>query len=126
MPEHGLSSFTHPPLPGSDWDANADLTVSVERIPPPTLDETALILNIPNNDTNTLVAHDTLASELGQLPALITGTQNLDLNANNALVDEEAGTIQVVVGPNQMGTAQRCLSPEDTAVDREATDQRAG
>lgn len=98
---YGLPSLTDAPLQG--WDANAVLTVSVGEIPPPTLDETTRILTIPINDTVTHVAHDTLGHELGQLSLLASGTQKLDLNADHAIVDEDAGTIQVTVGPNVMG-----------------------
>lgn len=98
---YGLPSLIDAPVPG--WDAKAVLTVSVGEIPPPTLDETTLILTIPINDTVTHVALDTLGNELGQLSLLASGTQKLDLNADHAIVDEDAGTIQVTVGPNVLG-----------------------
>ena len=100
-PKYGLPSPTDAALPG--WDANAVFTNTVGPIPPPSLDETTLILTIPINDTSTHVAHDTLGNELGQLTLLATGTQKLDLNADNAVVDADAGTIQVAVGPHVTG-----------------------
>ena len=100
-PEYGLPSLTDSPLPG--WDANAVLTVAVGPIPPPALDSSTLILTIPINDTSTHIARDNQGNELGQLALLATGSQKLDLNADNAVVDEGAGTIQVNVGTNVMG-----------------------
>lgn len=100
-PAYGLPSLTDPPLPG--WDANAVAMDSVGPIPPPTLDDSTLVLTIPINDTITYNARDTEGNDLGQLSILATGTQKLDLNAGSAMVDEDAGTIQVTVGPHVMG-----------------------
>lgn len=93
--EFDLPSPTDPPLPG--WNANAVSSISSAG-GPPTIDEATLIATIPILDTNTTIAYDGMGNELGQLVLLAEGNQKLDLNADNAVVDETAGTIAVQFG----------------------------
>ena len=94
--EFGLPSPADPPLPG--WDANTIGTAVAGSEDPPTLDETTKILTVPVYDTHTYIARDVTRQEIGRLKLLAVGNQKLDLNADHAIVDEDAGTIQVQFG----------------------------
>jgi hypothetical protein len=94
-PSSGLPSLSHSPLLG--WDANAIATIEAGG-GPPTLEETTLIATVPVLDTLISIARDNMDQEIGRVELLAVGNQKLDLNADNAIVDEVAGTIAIQFG----------------------------
>lgn len=88
------------PLPG--WDENVESSFLVGG-DPPTVDPATLIATIPLNDTLTSIARDADGNELGRLVTLGVGSNRVDLNADHAVVDDDAGTIQVQLGSSLLG-----------------------
>lgn len=91
----GLPSLSQPPLLG--WDENVIATIEAGG-GPPTLDETTLVATLPVLDTLISIARDDKDQEIGRVELLAVGNQKLDLNADNAIVDELAGTIAIQFG----------------------------
>ena len=93
--ELGGFSPIAPPLPG--WDNNAVSTFLLGG-DPPSVDPATLIATIPLRDTNTNIARDDLGEELGRIVTLGVGNNQIDLHADHAVVDNDAGLIQVRFG----------------------------
>jgi hypothetical protein len=88
----GGFSPDYPPLPGLDENTEG---ASVTEVFVPALDDATLQATIELAFRDTYIARDSIANELGRLVVLVEGTQVLDLLADNAIVDSDAGTIRV-------------------------------
>ncbi len=104
FPEYGLPVLTADPLPG--WDENAVYGpfVAAPDLPPPSIDfDTMILTERQGEGRTTMIARDDEGNEIGRIVADQVGEGKVDLNAENAIVNETDGTIKVQVSGSLLG-----------------------